>query len=267
MPFDFDANKTVEDLNTVPEDFRPFYEEGTDGTFSLSGSAPVTSAVKVIGGLYKTVGNVRREVDTLKGKQIDLGPLKEYGEDPEAIATAITAKIEEIKKSGKSDADTDAAVEKLRKDLTDVHVAEKNKWGEDRNTLVSQIRSLLVDNKINEAIGDKTVSPVVARRVIADFVDIEQDENGNFRTIVKDEQGGARKRVTDGQLVTVDDLVKELMGKEEFQPLFKSDAPRGAGSPPGGPGRKIQSALPEGHKKSSFEKIRDGLAKRQRSRV
>lgn len=269
MPFDFNANRTVEKIDVVPEDFRPFYVESSDGSgFTLADSPQVASAVKVISGLYKTVSNTRKEADDLRGQSVDLSPLKDYGDTPEEIATAFTAKIEEIKKSGKSNADVEDQLNKLRRDLTDVHTAEKTKWGERETGLIKQIRNLLVDNVINEALGDSAVSPKMARRVISDFVDIEADENGNFRTIVKDaENGGARKNVTDGQLFTVEDLVKELKGHDDYKPLFKSDAPKGSGSRPGAPSRFVDRKPDAGEGKSSLDKIKSGLDARARSRA
>jgi hypothetical protein len=267
MPFDFEANKVVEDINKVPEDFRSFYKEASDGSgHALDESSPaVKSAVKVISGLWSTVANQRREVEgkIKTGVETALSPLSEYGSDANAILEAITTRIDEAKKGGKGAKDAEAALDKLRKDLTDVHSAEKNKWTEKEKTLVDQIRKLLVDNVIGEALGDRAVSQTVARRVIADFVDIDADEAGDFRTIVKDEHGDTRKRVTDGQFFTVDDLIKELQGKDDYKPLFKSEAPRGSGSPPGGPSRRVEVPVP-GANKSAVDKIRDGLRTRDR---
>lgn len=268
MPFDFSTNKTVEELSSVPEDFKSFFQETTDGSgFSLSEDQRVKDAVKVISGLWSTVSNQRKELDTNveTGLKEALSPLSDFGDSAESILEAIAARVEEAKKSGKTDKDVDAATDKLRKDLTDVHEAEKRNWTDEKGSLVGQIRGLLVDNVINEALGDRAVSSMVARRVIADFVDIDSDENGKFRTIVKDPDNPkqARKNVTDGQLFKVEDLIKELSGKDDYKPLFKSEAPKGSGSQPGAPSRRVDIPVP-GEKKSSYNKIRDGLKKREK---
>jgi hypothetical protein len=268
MPFDFSANRTVEDLTKVPEDFRGFYKEASDGSGHVLDEANpvVVSAVKVIGGLWTTVANQRREIETKvkTGVEGALAPLSEYGADANAILEAVTAKLDEAKKSGvRGSKDQEAALEKLRKDLGDVHVAKERQWEESRTGLIGQIRRLLVDNQIGEALGDRALSPKVAKRVIGDFVDIEEDEGGNFRTIVRDPvTNEPRKRVTDGGLLTVQELVGELATNDEYKPLFKSEAPKGSGSSPGGPGKRVEHTPPAAQK-SYVDKITAGLRKGQ----
>lgn len=268
MPFDFSANRTVEDLNTVPEDFRCYYKEASDGSgHALDDSNPVVkSAVKVIGGLWTTVANQRREIEgkVESGVKSALEPLSEYGADANAILEAVTAKLEDAKKSGvRGSKAQEEALEKLRKDLGDVHVAKERQWEESKSGLIGQIRRLLIDNQIGEALGNKAVSPKIAKRIIGDLVDIEADEGGNFRTIVRDPTTGeARKRVTDGGLLTVNELVGELATNDEYKPLFKSEAPKGSGSAPGGLGKQVDHT-PTAPKASYVDKITAGLRKGQ----
>lgn len=264
--FDFDVNKTVDDLSGVPADFKDYYVQTSDGSgYALNEeSVVVKNSVKVIKGLWQTIANQRKESEPLVKKQVAeiLGGLTDLGDSPESILEAVDTRVADAKK-GKSNKDVEAATDKLRKDLTDVFDAKENGWGDEKGGLVSQIRKLLVTNVINEALGDRAVSPSVARRVIADFVDIDTDEAGQFRTIVKDGKD-ARKNVTDGQLFTVESLIDELTGMDEYKSLFKSEAPHGSGPNPGDMRRVIRPTGAQGPTELSADaKLLQGLDARK----
>lgn len=264
MPFDFQANREVEDINKITEDFRPFYKEKDDGTgWVLSDDPQVQSAVKVISGLFKTVSDTRRERDTFRGRAVDLGPLSEFGQTPDEIAEAVRNRIEEARSAGRTDEDLQAAQDRLRRELQSGHDSEKTKWTERERFLVSEIEKLTLDTALDAALGDRAVSRPVAKKVLRDFLKAEPDpETGTYRTIVPDERGDPRRRVSDGQLFTAEDLVKECMDREDFQILFKSEAPNGSGSKPGSSQRRVPSGIDPNRQKSAHEKIRDGLSKR-----
>ena len=73
MPFTFEENQTVETLDTVPENFRVFYEANAEegGGFSIAESANVKAAVSIIAGQTKALNAARAEAKGLKGKAVD----------------------------------------------------------------------------------------------------------------------------------------------------------------------------------------------------
>ena len=139
MKFDFAKNQTVKTLDEVPSDFRGLYVEH-EGSFKLdTEDAKVKSAVAAITGLNSALVSSRAEVDSLKGKQVDLSSLADYGTSPEEIKTAIATKIEELQQQLAGNEDAKINLEKIKEDLAKGHAIELDKANTRNKALLGQL--------------------------------------------------------------------------------------------------------------------------------
>lgn len=267
MEFDFSQHTEVTDLNSVPEDFRGLYAETEEGSgqFKLASDNPgVKSAVAAVTRLNQALKASRAEAKAAKGQKIDLSPLADFGDTPEAIAEGVNAKLAELNDSlkKKGGEDLQRQVEKIKHDLAQAHAKEIQGRDARVEALTGQLHNLLVTNEATSALSEAGVIdadlaiPFVTKQVKV----AEQD--GKFTVSVTDDAGDVRYSGVTGAPMTIKELVAEMKGKEKFGPLFKSEAPSGGGTPPGSqpkPGQfgKDTSQL------SAIDKISQGIAKGQ----
>jgi hypothetical protein len=266
MLFDFEQNATVEDLDTVPADFRSFYVEAADGSgFELRTDDTVSSAVKTIKGLYRTMTNQRKEVDRIRKDRVDLSPLSDFGSDPQSIRDEIDARIAELEEKSKSaggtDVDVKAELDKLRQKLVAEHTTTLTGLQGELDTSRQQMRQMLIDTQISSALAGKAIDIDVAKRVYRDRFDmISDEETGKHRLVVKDEDGAILTNITDGSETTPEQFFAEQAKDERMAFLFKSEAPSGSGHEPrqSHTTRVMQKAKGD---LSADDKIRMGLQK------
>ena len=263
MDFDFSKSTVVESLDTVPEDFRGLYKE-KDGKFVLeSDHAGVTAAVKAVVGLNRALVAARAEAKAHKSKAIDLTPLAEFGETPEAILTTFTTKLSEAGK-GKGAEDVKHQVEKIKADLAAGHAKELEKVNLRATALQRQLHGLLVTSAATSALVEaKAIDPDLARPFIERQVKVSE-ENGEFTVNVVDEAGDPRYSGTTGKPMTIVELVAEMKGKEKYAPLFKSEAHSGGGASQSGQQQRRTTGTQQ--EKSSLDKITSGLKHIQRGK-
>lgn len=262
MPFDFSKNQTVESIDSVPPDFQPFYKEAEDGGFELDSENPVVAkSVTVITGLNKALGKARKEVKDAAGSAVDLTPLAEFGDSPEAILETFQSKIDEVSKSkGKASAeDLQRQLDKARADWEKASSAEKEKLTTRAEGLLSHLRKHLVENALTQAMIEEGVDdPELLMPHVLPSVSA-REENGDFVVRVVDEEGDIRHGST-GSEMTLIERVREMKGMDKYGRFFKSEAPKGGGTPPGS-GSRRPPQTPE--KMSPTDKIKVGLDKGQ----
>lgn len=270
MEFDFAENTEVSSIDSVPEDFRGLYvRDGDEGPFKLnSEDAGVKSAVAAITRLNTSLKASRAEAKANKGKQIDLSALSDFGSDPDSILEGFNNKIAELNESlkAKGGKDLERQVDKIKQDLAQAHA--KDLEGKDNRigALTGQLHALLVTNEATSALAEAgaldsdLALPFITKQVKVDETD------GNFKVNVVDDAGDVRYSGVTGQPMSIKELVAEMKGKDKFGPLFKSEAPKGGGTPPqGGNNRGAHKVDPQNM--SSVDKISAGLQKGQAQRA
>lgn len=262
MEFDFSANVQVPDISKIPEQFRPLYAKDEEsGAFKLrSEDSAVKGAVEAITGLNKALKSERALTADLKKKQVDLAPLGDYGKSVDEIAAGVRAKLEELQGqiagAGKAKLD----LEKIKADLAAAHAKDVGVKDTTIKSLQEQLRSILIDQQIRGALGDKAVSVELALPHVSSRVQAVQ-EDGQFKVFVVDKDGSRRYSGMTGQPMTINELVEEMRASESYQPLFKSVAPKGSGTPPAG--ARAGSFSGDRSKLTANQKIELGLAKRR----
>lgn len=258
--FDFMKFIEVEDIGTVPEQFRPFYAD-VEGKHTLQLDNPlVKGAVEAITGLNKALSSERGLTKNLKGKAVDLSQLSDYGTTVDEIREGIQNRISELE-AQVADPKKGVNVEKIKADLAQMHLAEKNNYTTANENLRSQLDSLMVDQAARIALAPVTDDPDLSLPIIQRQVSVVEEE-GVRRVYVVDEQGDRRFNPATALPMTVADLVSEMKATPRFARLFNSEQPRGMPGP--GPGsnrpapRSSAPLLPTG-------KIAAGLAELTRS--
>lgn len=263
MPYDFSNNATVKSLDEVPADFQSFYTDGEDGTFVLDTENPVVQkSVSIITGLNKSLAASRREAKDSKGKQIDLGPLAEFGDSVDAIVEGFASRIAEVQtESGKkSDSDVQKKIDGIKNDLLKANERAVGERDTRIQALTGQLYKQMVTAEAVGALADTAVSAELALPFVEKFIQVTEVD-GKFVVQVVDEEGLERHGGT-GNPMTIKELVAEMKGQDRYAPLFKSDAKPGGDTPPGGPSRRAVSTR-KIDDMTSAQKIASGLKKGQ----
>lgn len=272
MEFDFSQNTEVSDLNTVPEDFRGLYSETEEGSGKYrlaSDNEGVKSAVAAITRLNQALKASRAEAKANKQNKVDLSPLADYGDTPEAILEGFNSKLtelnEQLKKKGGED--LSRQVEKIKQDLATAHAKELETRDKRVEALTGQLHGLLVTNEAKGALTEANVIDAdLALPFVQNQVKVAEDD-GKFMVSVVDDAGDVRYSGVTGAPMTIKELVAEMKSKEKFAPLFKSEAPGGGGTKPGGSPAPRGAHRGDTSQLSSVAKISQGLAKGQARRA
>ena len=257
MEFEFGV---VDSIDKVPEQFRSVYVEGEgDNAGKFTVADAYKGVVEAITGFNKSNRTLRNELKTAKGSQINLAPLSEYGDTPEAIAEAVAAAITEA--GSNKNSDVTKAVEAAKKAMGEGHSQELAKRDQRNQGLQTQLYKLLVENAATSAIAEAKGIPKLLMPFVQSQVNVIE-EDGEFKVQVIDDKKEVRYGMT-GAPMTIKELVTEMKGMEEYGRLFESEERGGGGTPPGPTRRPAQQG---GRTLSANEKIAVGLTKGQFSR-
>ena len=232
--FDFGSNREVKDLAAVPETFRGFYKEKAEGGgFILDTENPVVrGAVEALSGARTALNTARSDLDAAKAAQIDLSPLKDFGDDPTKIKTTFDAKLAELKGQIKDGTDIEKQLDSQRTEMTSTHEKEKKSLQDQINALQTQLYTELVDGETLKAVGDTAENPKLVLPFVRERVKpIKTDAGIAIRVLKAD--GEIRMSGTTGLPMTVEELVTEMRGSKDYAGLFKSEARQGSGHRPG----------------------------------
>jgi len=262
---EFEFKPTVENIDSVPQDFRGLYAEQDGGGFALrSDDDGVKSAVSAISGLAKSLKVARAEAQGWKGKAVDLGNLSEYGESPEQILEAFNEKLADASKGKKTQEDFLRQVEKVKADLGAEYGQKIEAEQQRAQALTNQLHGILVTGEARSALAEAgAIDADLALPFLSQQIKVAE-ENGKFQVMVVDQAGDPRYSGTTGAPMSVNELVLEMKGQEKYGPLFRSENKSGGGTPAEGQRRQVTKSAGD---MSSTDKIASGLAKGQARRA
>lgn len=235
--FDFLSNAEVEGEQfetVVPAQFRSFYKAGQEGQpYALDmDNDVVKGAVEAISGLNKALGSERKVTKDLRGKVVDLSPLSEYGDSPQSIAEAITAKLTELEQGSSR-----INLSKIKEEMTKAHSEQIALKDKTLGELRTRYDTLLLETEARAAAtADLVDDPDLIMPFLRDSIKLVED-NGVRRVTIVDSQGDQRFNSATALPMTVRDLLEEMRDQPKYAPLFKSKAPKGAPAPGSGPSR------------------------------
>lgn len=260
---DFDFEVPVTDLNKVPEQFRPLYVTAQDGKIMLDvADGKVKGAVEAISGFNKALKAARAEAKANKAAKVDLTPLAEYGDSPEAIATKFQEMVTDLQTqlttAGKVN------VDKIKGDLAKQFTGQIENEKKRSTALQGQLYEMLVNNAAMSAVVDLKGTPELLMPLISKSVKVAEVD-GKFVVQVVDAAGDVRYSGTTGQPMTIKELVASMKADDKYSRAFDSEHQSGGGGAGGGARREVKTEL-RTDQKSSAQKIADGLRKGLASR-
>lgn len=258
MEFEFGKAPTVESLDKVPEQFRPFYVEGESG-YQLNDSFKSTASA--IDGLNKSLKAARRDADEARKNRPDVSGYVQLGEmlglegdeagSPETLKGALERVISESR-------DGKVNWEKMKKDLHKGFETQIQAKDGELQTMSKTLQKYLVTTAAVQAIASaKGVPELLLPHIQAKTKVIKEGDEYVVRII--DEAGDPRGNASGG-FMSVEDLVKEMKASPVYGRAFEGEAPSGNGVRPGSTTQKPSQRPSE---LSPTQKIAAGLAKRR----
>jgi len=260
--FEFAKNTELDNLDSVPENFRVFYKEREGGEgYALDSENPVVStAVASIAGLGKSLKAARSDADRYRKDRTDLSALSEYGDSPESIKSAVDAKLGELQEQLQNGESAKIDLEKIKEDLAKSHNREVTKKEQVIEGLKGQLYAHLVTSEATTAIAAQKGVSELLMPFVKERVKVVEEE-GQLRVFVVDGEGNRRYSGATGEAMTIPELVSEMKGNEQYGRLFESEAPSGTSAvPPSPSGRRVATPKQE---LSSVDKISAGLRQGQ----
>lgn len=275
MPFDFAANKVVDNLDSVPEKYRGLYGEVTDG--ENAGKFTVTEAAR---GIIDDYTGTTKSLEDLRGKtksandeaaqrRVALKGYEQIMADldiPEDSRTAdgLKAKIEDLLKSSKSAAEVQSRIETIKREMA----AEHSKQLEAKDGEISEMRTslnkYLIDGEASRALAAAKGSPDLLLPHIKERCKVVKGDNGDYMVHVMD--GDSVRYNGAGDAMTVTDLVTEMKSNPTFARAFDSETAKGSGTHGNNQNQRPAQQRRVGEEKPPNTKISDGLTKRMQGR-
>lgn len=270
--FDFESNKVVEDIATVPEKYQGLYAQGegeNEGKFVLSDAAQGIVADYV--GANKALEGARHDKkkasDESAQRRLTIQAVEdlassmgiEIGDDGAAAAfeTFIKDLQEQVKGGKQLKVDMDKIKQEHERRLQEGLSAKDKELEEMRNSLSNS----LISDKATAALAKHKGSVDLLLPHVKSKAEVVREEDGSYSVRVLDNDGSHRSNGSGGWM-GIDELVTEMKGQDAFARAFESETPSGSGSSPG----SFKNAPPRQQQElSATDKIKAGLAKQQHS--
>jgi phosphoenolpyruvate carboxylase len=226
--------KSIETLEDIPEGIQGLYREREEGGYELAFDPQALEdavAPSLKSALQKERQNAKqrdREAKELKRKLESLGE-----DDPESILEELSS-LRQFKESAeKSRGKDDNAVEQVRKQLQEEFGKTLSKKEAEAAQLKGQLTSLLVDSAATAAISELKGVPKLLLPHVKRMTEVVE-EDGKYDVRVLNEKGEHRVN-SNGDYLTIKELVTELRSDDVFQRAFDGEGASGGGIPSGGP--------------------------------
>jgi len=273
--FDFEKNQTVENLDGVPEKYRPLYVEVTEG--DDAGKFQIGEQFQGIVGDYSGTAKALNQTRADKKKASDESAqrrqalkafesiMEELGiEEDSRTADGLKAKIDELVESAKSGKELKVSLDNVKKEMTKKHEQELAAKDEEISKRDKALTKHLVNDVAVRALTNAKGSVELLLPHVQAHTKVMRNEDGEYVVRVTDEQGEVRFNGA-GNPMSVEDFVADMKTKDTFARAFESEEKGGTGTTPGSTSRP-NSQQRGGEDKSSIDKISSGLEKRRRGR-
>ena len=277
MPdFDFGENNVVESLETVPDKYRPLYEEVTDG--DDAGKFRIGEKFSGIVGDYVGTSKTLKELRSSNTKVNDESAKRRialkaftdlcetHGLDEDSrTAEGLKAFIEEVAAKAQNGEALKVDLDKVRAEMSRKHAEELGKKDQEIGKRDKALEKHMIIGDATRALAEVGGNAELLLPHIRAQSKVVLTEAGEYETRILDAQGDVRYNGA-GQPMTMKDLVASLKASETFGAAFKSDTPGGSGATPGASGRPSGGVTlrPTGVEKSAKDKISAGLQARMR---
>lgn len=230
--------KVIGDLNGVEEAYRGLYVPLVkDGKEVLTADGKKIFVLDVEDMEHKDdITGLKNALETERAQSTERqGKITAH----EATIAKLNSDLEAAKKSGKSKEGDESAIEAIKKELTDRHKVELDQaraQGESyRSALDKAMRTDVARAAISNAKGsaDLLLPHVLDRTQFVEEKDAEGKPTGQFKVVVVNEKGAPRIGDSQGNPMTLDQLVAEMKSNESFGRAFEPEGKGGTGSQTG----------------------------------
>jgi len=260
--------KPVDDLSTVPEQFRGLYnaEKGADGKFTVSAAAQplVTAYVGETTALAKARKDLKASNDESAARRVTKTAVVDFAKklgleniNEENPLENIETHIGELLGKVKGGPDLMKSIEKIKTDYERKNTEVVTTADAKVVKMLTSLQKHLVGEAAASAIAAQKGDPKLLRPFVEKYVKVVQ-EGEDYVVRVVDDAGDIRSNGAGGWM-GVADKVTEMKSDASYARLFDSEVKGGGGHPPGSGGKP--PVKPAGAERTSIDKITSGLSK------
>ena len=211
----------IQSLDQIAEPLREHYVQ-RDGRYVLDATPHEGLAIEDVTGLKNSLAAARGERDQLKSS---LAQFKDL--DPEAARTALQ-KMQEMQ-SWNPDKQVEEKIQAKLDQMRKLHQQELEKATGKTGELTKQLEQLMVVNAASEALQKNGGNIALLLPHVRSQVRMRQTENGMICEVV-DAQGNPRVGDSQGNPMTIPQLVEEMRNSTDFAPAFAGTGSSGSGN-------------------------------------
>lgn len=274
MPFNFEENANVTDINTVPENYRGLYEEGQNSegakVFKISGAAAgiVADYIGTNKSLVQSRADKKAASDESASRRVTAKSVIDFtrnlgiddvdeNEPLTSLTTFISDLTDQVKGGKQIKVDLDKIRNESKRLLSEAVAVEIAKTGK----MQTSLERYLVGEAAGAAISDAKGSRELLLPIVKEQVRVIQDGD-DFVVRVVDGDGDVRSDGAGGWM-GIAALVAEMKTNERYARAFESETPAGTGTKPGS---MTQKTVRQTTDLTPAQKIASGLAKGQHIR-
>lgn len=232
--FDFDL--ILDNLDSVPDEFKGLYTAGDDGKFNLAPA--LADKLKAGGGAHTALAKERKDKANLE-KIVKAFRTVSGVDTPEDLQ----ARIESLEADATKASGADERVAKVKQDLETTYKGQIDTLTTTLNTERAESDRDFRDRNVMDAISGAEAIPEALRPILRERVSAVRGDDGR-KLVIKDDNG---EEVLDGHgnPITLKAYVEKLKADEKYGFAFKPSNSLGAGTGNGnGNNKNIGGANP-----------------------
>jgi hypothetical protein len=269
--WDFVKNAVVDDVNTVPEQFRGLYEKNAENKFgiSASGKAIVDMYVGTNASLEKSRKDLAAANGEAASRRVTKNAVIEFAKklgleniDEDNPLTNLETHFTDLAGKLKNGGDLKVNLENIKADYARRNAELKTASDKELGDMRRDLEEHLIGNATLAALSKHGGNATLLSPVVKGVAKVVKDENGKYVVRILDDTGAPRSNGAGGWL-DLDGYVGDLKAQPVYAPAFASDTKSGTGKKPGfeQPVRQQQNG-----EKTAAQKIEAGLARQQAER-
>ena len=220
------------DESDVPEPLREHYTADDNGRHVLVVDAVEGYALENVQGLKSTLGKLKERANKAED---DLKAYRTLERDPDEITAALD-ELENLKASTVNHSESER-ISQLQAELEKTRTAAKREREkeiapvmEKNRALTTQLKSVMIDNALSEAITEAGGSVPLLLRALKDEVRAAESDNGGIDIQIVDPDGTPRVTGADLKPMSFAELVAEKRADEQYAPAFGANGHSGGGT-------------------------------------
>lgn len=228
--YTFNLDAPIENLDGVPSDLKPFFEQSDDGYRVAESYVPVAKRLNGLAGNLKDAMSKRTQAgkDAGAARELANGYAALFASDgldevnPETVAAHLTDLRARAAKGGKDGKAAAEEIERIKAEMKSAHAKELTGKDEVISKQASQINQLVRGQQISDAmVKHKVVGGEVLKVFLEQRIQVRESDDGALRAVVVDDKGEIRYN-GEGNPMTVDQYVDNLKSQDEYASFFES---------------------------------------------